>query len=192
MLVSALASAMVADEHLLFTPGDWHRVAGIVAREAARNPQRLFKLSIDQPEGQLGTRIIRTILLAAADGIAATGSRSGVLSFGAVLVDVVEFAYRAAVGNLKAAAAAVLEPNAGTEGGDFKALGNLVKGINEFASRRPDEIGWREWRWLFVNLVVEATEKGAEFGVTEDELVALLSKSRSESELAVMISAGES
>ncbi len=192
MLVASVASAMVADEHLLLAPGDWHRLATIIAREAARNPQRLFKLSIDRPEGQLGTRIVRTVLVAAADGIAAAGPRSGALSFGAVLVDAVEFAYRAAVGNLKAAAAAVLAPDADAEGGDFKALGNLVKGINEFVLRRPDEVGWREWRWLFINLVVDAIERGADFSITEDALVALLRKSRSESELAVMISASES
>ncbi|GMQ77039.1 MAG: hypothetical protein BMS9Abin01_2347 [Gammaproteobacteria bacterium] len=192
MLMSAVASAMAADERLLLGPGDWQRIAGIVAREAARNPQRLFKLSVERPDGQLGTRIIRTILVAAADGLAASGPRGGALSFGALLVDAVEFAYRAAVGNLNAAAAAVLAPDAGGEDGDFQALGNLVKGINDFASRKPDEIGWREWRWLFINLVVDAIENGSEFTITEDALVALLSKSRSESELAVMISASES
>ncbi len=192
MLVACVASAMAADEHLLLAPGDWHRLGAIIAREAARNPQRLFKLSIHKPEGQLGTRIVRTVLLAAADGIAAGGPRSGPLSFGAVLVDAVEFAFRAAVGNLKAAAAAVLEPHTDAGGGDFKALGNLVKEINGFVSRRPDETGWREWRWLFINLVVDAMEKGAEFSISEDQLVGILSKSRSESELAVMISASES
>ncbi|GMQ74824.1 MAG: hypothetical protein BMS9Abin01_0064 [Gammaproteobacteria bacterium] len=192
MLMSAVASAMAADERLLLGPGDWQRIAAIVAREAARNPQRLFKLNVERPEGQLGTRIVRTILVAAADDLAASDLRGGALSFGAVLVDAVEFAYRAAVGNLKAAAAAVLAPDAGGEGGDFQALGNLVKGINDFASSNPDEIGWREWRWLFINLVVDAIENGSEFTITEDALVALLSKSRSESELAVMISASES
>jgi hypothetical protein len=86
----------------------------------------------------------------------------------------------------------VLEPHADAGGGDFKALGNLVKEINGFVSRRPDETGWREWRWLFINLVVDAMEKGAEFSISEDQLVGILSKSRSESELAVMISASES
>ncbi len=191
MLMSAVASAMAVDERLLLGPGDWQRIAAIVAREAARNPQRLFKLSVDRPEGQLGTRIIRTILVAAADGVAVAGPRGGALSFGAVLVDAVEFAYRAAVGNLKAAAAAVLAPDAGGEGGDFQALGNLVKGINDFASRKPDEIGWREWRWLFINLVVDAIENGSEFTITEDQLVALLTESKSESELALMIRASE-
>ena len=86
----------------------------------------------------------------------------------------------------------MLAPDAGGEGGDFQALGNLVKGINAFASRKPDEIGWREWRWLFINLVVDAVENGSEFTITEDDLVALLGENRSERELAVMISASES
>ena len=64
--------------------------------------------------------------------------------------------------------------------------------INNGSILQADETGWREWRWLFINLVVDAMEKGTEFSISEDQLVGILSKSRSESELAVMISASES
>lgn len=174
IVVSAIASAMAADEKLLLGAGDWHRIASVAARAAAQNPGRLFRLDVGKPEGQLGTRIIRTILVSAADGFDAAGPRSGSLGFGEVLVDAVDSAYRAALANLEAASAAVMDPDDDADGGDFAAIGNLVRAVNAYAEAHPDRVGAEEWRWLFGNLVLDAIEQGADLDLTDATFEALL------------------
>jgi hypothetical protein len=173
-LVSALAAAMAADKALLLSPTDWHTIAAVAAEEAARNPARLFRLDSGSPQAQLGTKIITSILTAAAEGFRRSGRPGGAVSFGEVLSEAVQTALRAASGNLEGAARAVgLITAAG--GQPLDNLGLLVTTLNELVADDPKQVGWREWRWLFRSLVIDAIDQGEGFKITRQRLLDLLS-----------------
>ena len=171
-LVSAIAAAMSADKKLLLAPEDWHRIAAVVASEAARNPGRLFELDAQKPEEHLATLLIQRILQAAAEDFEKRGRSKGSLGFGEVLADAIEITFRAAAGNIAGAMSAV-----GLELVDGKALdnlGELVRKLNEASSENPDQIGWREWRWLFEQVIIDAIDDGGEFSIDVEYLLKLL------------------
>jgi hypothetical protein len=175
-LLSAIAAAMAADRKMLMGPGDWRKIAAIAAAEAARNPNRLFKIGTIAPVDQLGARIIKSILEAAAVGFGDGSARGDSVSFGEVLVDAVETTYIAAAGNVDAAMKAV-----GLIPGDGQAsdnLGALVTTIDTFAAANPGRVGWREWRWLFGHLVVDMIDEGPAFTVTDQRLTEILQEER--------------
>jgi len=175
-LVASIAAAIAADSAALLTPANWHAIAAVAAEEAARNPARLFRLDAGSTEAQLGTRVMTSILNAAAEGFKKSGRLGGAVSFGEVLCEAVQAALRAASGNLAAAVKAVgLVPAA--NGQSLDNLGTLVSALNELVAAHPDRVGWREWRWLFRNLIVDAIDRGEAFKPTRETLLELLSAS---------------
>jgi hypothetical protein len=173
-LVSALAAAIAADKTLLLSPANWQAIAAVAAEEAARNPARLFRLDASSPQAQVGTRIMTSILIAAADGFRKSGRLGGAVSFGEVLSEAIQTALRAASGNLEGAALAV-GLIAAANGQPLDNLGLLVTTLDEIVADDPKQLGWREWRWLFRNLVIDAIDQGEAFKITKQGLLELLS-----------------
>ena len=133
------------------------RERGVVARELLVVIARLLEAIVEGGE-DVG---------AAAEGF---DRRRGSVAFGAVLVEAIDHAFRASVGNLRGAAEAV-----GLAGDDsFDRFGDLVRTLDHFVAEHPDIVGSREWLWLFRNLVVAAIDEGADFRVSTTRLQRLL------------------
>ena len=163
-IVSGIAAAMAKDDTLLLTADDWTEIAALSMELAAKNPGRLFNIGQDNPEAQLGTKIIQSILKTAAADFRDKGRTDGALLFGQTLNKAIQSALHAAMGNIQKAE------------NRLPHIEGLIQKINETANTHKQRIGADEWLWLFRNLLVEVIDEEALPEWTTDEILDLLNK----------------
>ncbi len=135
-VVSAVATAMRQDSHLLLSGDDWIEIARVVAAEAAANPGRLFGLDPGNQRDTIAAGLISTILRAAAS-IVASPQQSRAVLFGRTLREAISIAVRATSGNPQAA----LQRMA--------VIAELVSKLNLFVAEHARQLGSKEWLNLF-------------------------------------------
>jgi hypothetical protein len=158
-IVAAMAAAMAKDEKFLLIAEDWPDIVAIAVYEASRNPGRLFKIDTSDPLGELGAKIISSILAAAYDAYKVLDEdKHKFLLFGETLKNAIITALQHAAGNAKAALT------------NLAALETLVKNLNQVVVERPDELGAAEWQALFRRFVTVAIDTGNVDSFSVDQL----------------------
>jgi hypothetical protein len=154
-IVSAVAAAMAADEHLLLTADDWIVIAGVAVEEAAANPGALVGLDPEDTGEAVLTGLLATVLTVASQTITTIteGGRKRVVRaagdalFGETLKDALVLTIRAATSNIKAVADPASE----------EALKQLVQWLTEETKRRAgggamaegERLGSKDWLLLY-------------------------------------------
>jgi hypothetical protein len=147
-VVGAVANAMAHHAAKLMSGEDWLVIAQVAAEEAAKNPARLFRIDIVNPEAQLANILIKTLLQGAADSFGQDARRDGKVVFGETLRYMIVTSLQAAAGNIEGA----------TKHADEIAA--LEKRINKLASDKKERIGMREAKVLFEKLIVSVIDDG--------------------------------
>jgi hypothetical protein len=176
-VVGAVANAMAGHAANLMSGEDWLVIAQVAAEEAAKNPDRLFRIDVVNPEGQLANILIKTLLQGAADSLGGDARRDGKVVFGETLRHMIVTSLQAAAGNVEGA----------TKHTD--QLAALEKRINKVSSDKKGRIGMREAKVLFEKLIVSVIDDGevtlvrggqsvsVPIGdITDDELMGFLRK----------------
>lgn len=163
-IVAGVTTAMAKDDALLLTADDWTEIAGLIMEMAAQNPERLFKINQDNPEAQLGTKIIQSILKTASADFRVRGRANGALLFGKTLNDAIQSALHIALGNIEKAENHLPE------------IEQLIIKINETANTFKQRIGADEWLWLFRKLLVEVIDDEVVPQWTSDEILEFLNQ----------------
>jgi hypothetical protein len=91
-IVGVVAHAMAQDRHGLLAAGDWLKIVTVAARQAARNPERLFRLDVLEPGEQLAAKLISHLLAAAGVAGADGRPRDGALLFSDTLRELIVIA----------------------------------------------------------------------------------------------------
>lgn len=167
-MAEIMSRAMAKQETMLLSAEDWLLVAAAVSEEIARNPQRLIRLDVAEPEAQLGYKVISGLLNAAAEDFEAAGRANGSVMFGTTLSATIVDSLKAAAGNADRALA-------NTDA--LKALAGRLNKLNQLETRR---IGHREWRFLFRKLVAEVLDTGKVPEFTDGQFLALLEEMQAE------------
>jgi hypothetical protein len=147
-VVGAVANAMAHHAAKLMSGEDWLVIAQVAAEEAAKNPDRLFRIDITKPEGQLANILIKTLLQGAADSFGEDARRDGKVVFGETLGHMIVTSLQAAAGNVEGATKHTDE------------IAALEKRINKLASDKKERIGVREAKALFEKLIVSVIDDG--------------------------------
>lgn len=155
-IVQAIAAAMAADTNLLLTASDWHRILAVAAEEAARNPDRLFKIDTVNPGGQVATILIRKLLEASADGLVGNKRNSGRVLFGPTLVDAITTTLRAAAGNVSKALASA------------EAVMAIARDVDRIVEDNAGAYGSKEWLRVFKHYLPSVIESGNTPTLTAD------------------------
>ncbi len=149
-LVATIASAIAARGSELLTPEDWKAVAQTIAVEVARNPGRIISLG-NKPEQQLAGNILQVLLSSAADSFPDGQRTNASLLFGETLREASILAIQAAVGN------------SGKANAHLDGLRTFVQILNDTAAK--EQIGAREWLWLFDSHVADVLANGLQTGL---------------------------
>ena len=148
-VVAAVARAMAADKNLLLTADDWQRILGVAAAEAARNPDRLFKIDTGTADGQVATMVIKRLLSASAEGLDPAGKRKGgSVLFGQTLVEAILFTVKTTAGNVDKALA------------HADQLKQLSTSIDTVVATNPGAYGAKELLRVFKKLLPTVIETG--------------------------------
>jgi hypothetical protein len=159
VLTAIIARTMSEQSTQLLSSQDWLSVAAAVAKEVARNPQRLIKIDERVPESQLAYKVISKVLQAAADNFTTVGRKGGCILFGTTLAEVIDDSLEAAAGN---AARAMKNTH---------ALEALIERLNTVIANRPGVMGRREWRYLFRHFIADVLDTGQVPDYTDDQLL---------------------
>ena len=174
-LVAGVAASMSKRGAELLTGEDWLALAGVVAREAARNPGRLFRLDEGDPNAQLGGRAIELVLGAAADAFLNGGLASGSVFFGETLRQAVELTIEAVVQNVEGAAKHLDEVAA------------LFARIGALTATRPGRVGADAALALVAELAETIVDRGVVSVLREGDVAAVAVSSLTDAELILMI-----
>jgi hypothetical protein len=141
-LVAGVARAISDSNRSLLSSEDWLEVAAVVAREAAKNPGRLFKIIGEDgkpvsPGQEFAVRLIKGLLNAAATDLRARGRSQGSVLFGETLRIVIEETVITAAGNVELAVS------------NEAALIMLVNRINKLQGTQATGFGRNEWLRIF-------------------------------------------
>jgi hypothetical protein len=159
-VISAIAQAMEADEKLLLSGDDWLQIASVAAREAATNPERLFKLDVDQV---LAGQLMSTLLEAASVALAEPTQAKRSVLYGDTLREALLITVRAASGN----AGAVRE--------HLAEIKLLSVSLNTFVIENHEEYGSKEWLRMF-RMLLQAVLDGVGAPVLDAEIAEELLK----------------
>jgi hypothetical protein len=147
-VVGSVANALADHAAKLVSGEDWLLIAQVAAEEAAKNPNRLFRIDVIDPEAQPANILIKTMLRGAADSFGKDGRRDGKVVFGETLRHMIVTSLQAAAGNIEGA----------TKHTD--AIAALGKRIDRLASDKKERIGMREAKALFEKLIVSVIDDG--------------------------------
>lgn len=147
-IIAGVASAMASDDNLLLSPDEWVVIAGVVAREAAANPGRLFGLDANDPEQALAVTAIKTVLATAASSWHG-GRGQGILLFGETLLVIVESLLKALAGNIE-----------GISSGNMAPVDGFLNKLMDMASQNPNKFGSQGFLNVFQALIGEVIAKG--------------------------------
>ncbi|RKZ70614.1 MAG: hypothetical protein DRQ44_00045 [Gammaproteobacteria bacterium] len=101
-IVAGMAAAMASDDNLLLSADEWIVITGVAAHNAAANPERLFGISSNEPEGALAVQVIKSILGVAGEKWISKGRSAGVLLFGETLETIIVTSLDALAGDIAA------------------------------------------------------------------------------------------
>jgi hypothetical protein len=152
-LVATISRAIASQGSELLTPEDWISVVQTIAMEVAQNPGRLISLG-DQPEQQLAGKVLQVLLESAAQSFPNGKRTNASLLFGPTLREAAVLTIQAAVGSSGKAAA------------HLDALRTFIQILNEAATTNSEQIGAREWLWLFDSHIANILAKGLPAGMT--------------------------
>ena len=175
-LVAGIAASMSKRGAELLSGDDWLAIAALVAREAARNPGRLFGLEAGEANEQLGSRAIALVLAAAADAFEDGGLAGGTVLSGEVLREALELTIDAVVQNVEAADLHVDE------------IGALFARISALTASQPRRIGADAALALVSELLDTVVATGEVSVLRDDEVLAVAVSALSDTELIDLIS----
>jgi len=161
-IVAGVAAAMAKDDSFLLTGDDWTEIASVAIELAANNPDRLFKVSQDNPQAQLGTQIIQSVLKVATEDFRAKGRSGGALLFGNTLNAAIQGTLQAAMGNVQQAASRIPQ------------IEGLMQIVNKTAQMHQHKVGAEEWLWLFRSLLVDVIDEETPPELTPEGILGLL------------------
>ncbi|MEJ1963390.1 MAG: hypothetical protein WDO56_18285 [Gammaproteobacteria bacterium] len=148
-LVSAIATAMAADEHLLLSHDDWMAIAALAAEEVAANPGRLLGLTGTGTSGTLLATLLTNIVSVAGEQWKKNGRAGGTVLFGPTLREAMLIAIRASAGQ---SAAALL---------NAAKVKDLAADLTAFVATKMGKYGSKEWLCLYRALIMQVIETGA-------------------------------
>lgn len=160
-VVTAIATAMANDKHLLLRGDSWVTIAEIAAKEAASNPGRLFRLDPAKPSDMLAAQLISLLVTAGSDSLASSG-KSGAVLYGDTLKTAIEIALQATSGNV------------GGLHTTLDAVKTMLKDLNAIVCENPDLMGSKEWLRAFRLLLMDTLEGNLKLPVTLDYVLVLL------------------
>jgi hypothetical protein len=175
-LVAGVAASMSKRGANLLSGDDWLALAGVVAREAARNPGRLFGLDAGDPNAQLASRAMEVVLGAAADAFENGGLAGGSVFFGEALRQALELTLDAVVQNVEGAAEHIEE------------IAALFARISALLAARPQRVGADAALALAEELLEMIVETGLVWIERDDDLAAVAVVELTDAELIEMIS----
>ncbi|MBN2428784.1 MAG: hypothetical protein JXK94_10645 [Deltaproteobacteria bacterium] len=128
-IIAGMAEAMAEDDNLLLSADEWTMIVAVAAQKAAANPGRLFGLSVEDQEGALAVKVVKSILNTAGDAWAAGGRTGKSLLFGETLEAALEVVLHSLAGNVTAI---TTEP---------ELPGQLLRLLLDQASAKPEKFG---------------------------------------------------
>ena len=159
-LAAVVANAMASRGAELLSSEAWLDIAAAAAEEVGRNPARLLKLDTTDPDAQLLGKLIKALMLTAADEFSARNGREGApVLFGDTLAESIKTTLKAAGGKAEQADETV------------EALAEFTGRLNKLSSEQPGRVGAGEWRLLFTKYVARVLETGVLTDLTQDKLL---------------------
>jgi hypothetical protein len=163
-IAAAITSTMSEQGAMLLSSENWLAVAEVVAKEAARNPGRLFNLAEDDPTQQLASQVIHLMLSSAAESFSEQRKGGKTILFGETLFQAIEYTLHEVAEHSELAL------------NNTEAINKLVRRLNLLVKNQPNQLGSRQWLKLFSLLLSKAME-GKDFsGVKDEELLSSLTK----------------
>lgn len=164
-LVSAVASAMAADENLLLSQDDWMAILITAAQEVAANPGRLLGTTGAGASGSLLATLLADLVFVANEQWKQTGRSGGTVLFGQTLKESILIAIQASASQ---SAAALL---------NAAKMKELAGELTELVASKLGKYGSKEWLCLYRVLIVQVIETGALATLDETTISAALAAS---------------
>lgn len=160
-VVTAVATAMANDKHLLLKGDNWVRIAEVAAQEAATNPGRLFKLNADNPKDMRVAQLISLLINTATDSL-----NAGTVLYGETLQKAIVIALQSSSGNVKGLAE------------NLDKIEAMVRKLTSVVAENPEQLGSKEWLRTFENLLPLILQGNSVEPITLENILQRLKKER--------------
>ena len=137
-IITAVATAMEADKHLLLSGDDWLQIAAVAAREASLNPQRLFRPGANEV---LAGKLMSVLVEAASEAMNEPDSARRSVLYGETLREVLKSAIEDSFANAQAVR------------DNLENIKTLAVTINDFVNSNHEEYGSVAWLCIFRTLL---------------------------------------
>lgn len=144
-VVTAVATAMASDTHLLLHSSAWLNIAEVAAREAASNPGRLFRLNLQKPSEMLATQLISLLINAGAESLS-SHNKAGVVLYGDTLQQAITISIQACSGNMQGLA------------DNLDSLKSMVRDLTNIVAENQSRLGSKEWLLAFSHMLTEVLQ----------------------------------